>query len=252
MRFRTRSVALFVSAVGLPLIATLLSLGLSLQLSVLIGASTAIVMVYLSIIVLRFEDQMGPVRAFVDSHPRVFEVRESEFYDRFKTSLAGANTRVEICYFDNKSPFDSADTRKKLYYDEVEGIITQKQDVWFRRIVRALPRTENWIDRMRNRLEGRSNFSLACVLDDEPESESLPHVSVQLIDSEITYLVAVGEQRETQFPRDILIHSPEINRVWSRYYQRLWDESTVIMDRGTVDEAAVLAVKQHIAGLKAR
>lgn len=249
MNPRTQSTILVVLALVLPAVATTAALVLSLDVSLLIGTLVGIVLIYLALLVYLLQGGLEPLREMMESPPRIESIRESEFYDRFKPAVESARLRVEISYFDNTSPFDSADEAKIAYYEGIEEIIRKKEKVEFRRIIRALPGTKEWIERMVENLKGSKNFSLACVLDQNPESESLPHVSVQLIDSDLTFLVAVGEQREEQDPRDMFVRSEEFRRLWGRYFQRLWAESRVVVKRGVLDNHAFVDVKAHIERL---
>ncbi len=247
MRGRTQITTLFALAFIFPALGVLAALYLSVNTPLLLSFLVGIILVYLSFVVYFLESQLRPIRDFLSSQPHITTVREQEFYKRFNASVEGARRRVDICYFDNKSPFEGADRVKREYYEDIEKTIKRKSGVEFRRIVRALPKTEEWLEQMVNNLSGISNFALACILDEEPASASLPHVSVQVIDSDITFLVAVGEQRETDVPRDLFIKSREMNRLWSRYFLRLWTESFVVIDRGVVDDESLRKVREHIS-----
>jgi hypothetical protein len=181
-------------------------------------------------------------------------IREVNFYDRWLSDVENATNRVEITYFDNKDPRSSTDPTKSDYYEDLSETIARKsaEGVEFRRIVRAIPNHKDWIDNMIGEHEGTSRFSLACIPDKEPEEAEKPHVSVQLIDDEITYFVAVGEQRETSEPRDMFVRSAEMNTQWSRYYEKLWNDSFVVLRRGQLNQTQYDRFEEHVDGLRDR
>lgn len=196
-------------------------------------------------------DDLDSLTDFAQNQAVVRPIRESNFYENFSADVKQSEQRVDISYFDNKDPRDSEDETKVQYYEEVGDTIKRKssEGVEFRRIIRAIPELDDWVEDIIEEHEGTSRYSLACIPDSEPHIENKPHVSVQLIDGEITYFVAVGEQMEGSHPRDMCVRSEEMNSQWTRYFQSLWDDSFVVLRRGTIQEDEFKEYKEHIENL---
>ncbi|MHB9288111.1 hypothetical protein ACKVMT_13860 [Halobacteriales archaeon Cl-PHB] len=240
----------------LPLVVVLISLTRSLSTVTYASAFASVILLYLSFMYWEFGDQLAnmgnKVESLLENTATVIPVREPNFYERFDEDSKEAKKHVWITYFDNKSPLDTHDSDKKEYYEQVGQTIRKKSDqgVEFKRIVRAVPQVEDWVDQLIEERQGISRYSLACVPDDQPELRSNSHVSVQLIDDDITYFVAVGEQQESDEPRDMFVRSVELNDQWSRYYQRLWNESFEVVRRGQVQPDEVESFRQHLRSLE--
>jgi hypothetical protein len=91
-------------------------------------------------------------------------------------------------------------------------------------------------------------FSLACLPDREPEVDAIATVSVQCIDEDQIFFVAVGEQQESRGPRDLYVESEDFNRIWNQYYDRLWNRAILVIDRGRIDDANLSKVREMIKG----
>lgn len=219
---------------------------------VIIVTSTSLILISLSLIYRDFSKDFETVTDYVDNQAVIKQVWEANFYDRWRTDVENANRRVDITYFDNKDPRKSTDKDKSNYYESFGDVVKRKstEGVEFRRLIRANPNLDNWVEELIEEHEGTSRYSLACVPDPEPESGELPHVSVQLIDDEIVYFVAVGQQMEGSTPRDMFVRSTEMNSQWGQYYENLWGKSFKILRRGTVQDDEYSDYKEHIKNLK--
>jgi len=178
----------------------------------------------------------------------VESISEAEWYGRFLEALRGARTRVKLSYMSNKSPLDSKNPVLKSYYLKLPAEIRKRAPVEFRRLVRAVPGLRNWIEEMVTDLGKVGTFSLACLPDREPETDAIATVSVQCIDEDQVFLVAVGEQQESRGPRDLYVESEEFNRIWNQYYDRLWNRAFLVIDRGRIDDIALAKVREMIKG----
>lgn len=178
-------------------------------------------------------------------------INESDFYDRFRVDVRNAEEYVFISYFDNDDPRQKADDETVQYYKDIVDLTKSFDGVKVRRLIRAIPQMEEWVDDLVDTHDGDSNFSLACVPDFEPDVGSKPHVSVQLIDKDLTYFVAVGGQEERgEVPRDIRLEAVPVNRQWMKYYNRIWDESFVVMRKGRAQGDDLQDFKDHIEELR--
>lgn len=241
----------FIISIVIPAFAVAISFVRDIPISVIIGGLAALIMLQISLLYDDFADDLDILVNSAENQAVIEPVRESSFYDRWKYDVKQADKRVEICYFDNRPPLQSTDEEKVAYYNEIEELTKKKseQDVEFRRIIRANPALHEWVERMVEELEGVSKFSLACLPDENPAERLKPHVAVQLIDDEKAYFVAVGEQQERANPRDLYIESEALNSQWSRYYDRIWDDCFVILDRGSINEGEYQDYQDHIGDL---
>lgn len=211
---------------------------------------SGLILLQVSILQKSLKNPISEIRTYTQNEAITEPVRESNFHDVFKKDIKNAKNRVYVTYFNNQNPREDNDPDIRRYYEEIEDIVRKKNDVQFIRIVRGIPQVEDWIDYLVETHEGRENYSLACTMDEEPDDDLKSHVPVQLIDDEITYFVAVGEQDEYSDPRDMFIRSEEVNTQWERYYDRLWKESLELISRGEVDEDNLDEYKQHIEELR--
>lgn len=240
----------------LPLLVILISLTRNLSTVTYASAFASVILLYLSFMYWELGDQIAEissnVKSLLENTATIMPVREPNFYDRFDKDTLEAEKHVWISYFDNKSPLNTHDEEKREYYENLGGLIQKKSNegVEFKRVVRAVPQLESWVDQLIDERQGISRYSLACVPDRKPEERSNSHVSVQLIDDDITYFVAVGEQQESDEPRDMFVRSVELNDQWSRYYQRIWNDSFEVLRRGQVQDDEVEAYKDHIRSLR--
>lgn len=161
---------------------------------------------------------------------------EDEFFDRLEANAVGAKHCVDLTYFDNLPPKQSRTIRGQEYHNRFPDIVRRKPEVRFRRIVRENPSIITWVEQLIEEMEGLINVSLACYPDNEPDTANLGIITVQLIDDYITYLISIGTQQSSRAPRDVIVYSPEFNEMWSRYYNNLWEKSTVVLDRGILQQ----------------
>lgn len=240
-----------VLSVALPLGLWGLSIALGGSPSSLVIGAVTLVLIGLTVLDYRFSRHRDEVEEALESQPLVRPISKDQFHERFEQAITRADRRAEICFFDNESPLASNREAKKSYYEGQRQLIEGNPNVRFRRIVRALPGTEDWIEGMINELQGIGTFSLACILDEHPERRSIPHISIQLVDEDQTFFVAVGQQTESRRPRDLYIRSEDVNSQWSRYYERLWEnEAVAVMEEGQIRQDGLAKVREHIRDLE--
>jgi hypothetical protein len=170
---------------------------------------------------------------------------DSDFYARFTAELREARVGVAITHLDTRPPTLRNGTPGELYYSELSKVIKGSKAT-FRRVERLSPEKIAWIEQLMQEYRGVRNFSLAVIRPVEKDRK-LPHVSVQLIDSHTSVLVAVAEHEGTQGPRDIWLHDDASTRLWQRYYDDiLWRPSTKLVENGKVDNITWVRLKQEI------
>jgi hypothetical protein len=244
---RWYKVAAFLGAIGIPL---LLTIGpLAVRDSFLLATTLAgVELLYLSVVLSTTLLLRSDIERKLKGLAPVESISEAEWYGRFLGALHGARTRVKLSYMSNKSPLDSKDSAVKAYYQKLPAEIRKKAPVEFRRLVRAVPGLRNWIEEMVSTLGNVSTFSLGCLPDGEPQVDAVATVSVQCIDEDQVFFVAVGEQQESRGPRDLYVESEEFNRIWNQYYDRLWNRAILVVNRGRIDGVALAKVRELIKG----
>lgn len=237
-------------AVGLPIVERVTDTNILTNVLVISGFASLLI-IQISIIRHQLVEEMNPVTDYISHQSITKPVRESEFYDEFELDVKSAEQRVYITYFDNEDPRKSHDDTQSTYYDQIDDVAQEKDGVKFRRLIRGLPQLEDWVDDLIDTHKGNGDFSLGVVLDNDPEVKLKSHIPVQLIDHDILYFVAVGEQHESGSPRDMFVQSEELNTQWERYYRRIWEEdSLTLMSRGRVRTENLEKYKEHIAELE--
>lgn len=184
--------------------------------------------------------------------PQIRYINESDFYDFFNKKLKRVKKRADITYFNNHPPDDSSSQNTKKYYRDLIRFIKRKDKVMFRRIIRATPQNEKWIKKMLRDYKSVENFSLACYCDGEPEKDSLGILAVQLIDDEKSFIVAAGAQSDTRTPRDVYIKSPEMNEILSKYYDKIWVDCKVIIQKGVIKKSNNKEIQEYIESIKTK
>jgi hypothetical protein len=175
----------------------------------------------------------------------VRKVTDSEFYAEFEAAQKNAKHTVLICYFAPYAPGDTGHPERRQYYAQLLRTIKQKPSVKFRRLERHSSRKLVWMGQLARRLQGVPNADLA-VLDDLPETEDMPlALSVQVVDDNRVWFVAVAGHERTEQYRDVYIQSAEVGEAMKLYFDRLWRKAKVIIDAGrlTAEGQAYLSGK---------
>lgn len=249
-RSRKKLISYLIS-VAIPVIALVISFfNTPLTDKAYIAVLAGLILIQITFIYSEFGDDLDVLLESAKNRAVIKPVWESKFYQQWISDVTEAERRVEITYFDNKDPVESPDEVKAEYYEDIGDVIERKPDVEFRRMVRAIPQLNDWVEHLLDERDGLANYSLACFPDNEPAEPERPYISVQLIDNDLTYFVAVGEQRETSSPRDMYVESEEMNNQWSKYYKWLWNRSFVILRRGSIQTEELQEYRDHVRSLE--
>ena len=245
---RWYKIAAFVGAVAIPLFLTIGPLAIH-DAFLLATTIAGVELVYLGVLLSTVLQLHTTLETKFKGLARVEPISEGEFYAKFLAALRTAQRRVKLSYMSNKSPIDSKDPIMRDYYNRLpETIRKMGPDVEFKRLIRAVPGLANWIEQMVAQLKDVSNFSLACLVGTEPETDNVPVVSVQCVDDNKVFFVAVGEQQESIGRRDLYVESEDFGNVWSQYYERMWRDAIVVINRGRIEQASLARVRQLIKG----
>ena len=83
----------------------------------------------------------------------------------------------------------------------------------------------------------------------ETDREEMPlSISVQLVDSTQTWLVALETHEGSSKYRDMFIESAEFNSAMSGYYERLWNRSEYLLKQGTLTRAGQKIIEEFQNG----
>lgn len=156
---------------------------------------------------------------------RMFE--KDDFYSEWRGALEAAKV-AHIMYMDVVPPGGPAGSVKGAYYDNFVKLV-RKSGTTTRRLDRAHQATWPWIEQVVEGLGSQSTFSYAVWTGDEPG------LSVQILDDEHTFLVAIGRQVAYSGKRDAHVQSKEFGAAWLHYYNHLWSKSVVLIDRGRIN-----------------
>jgi hypothetical protein len=165
-------------------------------------------------------------------------LRESEFYNHFRSAVEDAEHSVKIAYLAPYPPTDVAYEHREKYYKEILELMRRRSDVTFKRLVRASPKNESWVAEMLQELKDRPNVDIALLTRDLPAGSNLPlALSVQVIDDDKSWIVAIGShEREGEF-RDIYVENATLAKGLGEYYSRIWQLSERLLDGGRITPA---------------
>ena len=158
---------------------------------------------------------------------------EEEFYSKFKQMILQATISVDITHLGLTPPLQRKDSLQSDYYKNLYDVY-KKSKATIRRVERVSVEKIEWIEGLLNKMEGLVNFSMFCLVDNEKElAEMSDYLSVQRVDEEHVFFVAVTEHRSTSKPRDIYIKSKRLGEYFLNYYEtRLIRKSLQVMKDG--------------------
>lgn len=161
------------------------------------------------------------------------------FYPAFLTAAEEARHTVRISYFAPDPPDAVRAPTRSRYYSDITETMHRRKDVRFFRLVRYSPANEPWLLSMIQEFTDAANVSLAVISHDlEPERVMPLALSVQVVDDDRAWLVAVeAHERMGEF-RDLYIENTKFADAMSRYHRRLWDNAVPLLVDGRPTEAA--------------
>jgi hypothetical protein len=165
--------------------------------------------------------------------PTVRRLRDHDFYNEFLQAAKGAKTSVCICYFAPHPPSAVPDRERQAYYRAMRALMTKRGDqIRFRRLVRRSPDNERWAADEVRRLIGKPRLHFALIDDLDAQHEMPLALSVQIVDDERAWLVAVQSHEQIGPYRDLAIEGSDLPKMLQLYFERLWRHADVILDNG--------------------
>jgi len=182
------------------------------------------------------------------SRSEVIALHEEKFYAKFRTAVESAAKAVAISHLDTKPPVRRKGSEEAAYYKAFHELVRVRTNVRFQRIERVSPQKIAWLSELVKAHEGHHNFSLSCITS-EPEKRKLPYVSVQIVDEETTFLVAIAEHYDPHTERDILIHDVKATSLWREYYKGLWSSALPVIEDGRLNAANWKLIQEKMGGI---
>jgi len=164
--------------------------------------------------------------------PTIQRLGEHDFYHGFLTAAKGASERVDIMYLAQNAPDATKHEEKQTYYARLLRTIESMPRVRFRRIIRNSDSNRRWLSELLPKLAASCPNADVGLLREAGREEMPLSLSVQLVDSSHTWLVALEAHEGTSKYRDIFIESAEFNTAMSGYYERLWNRSEHLLKQG--------------------
>jgi len=163
-------------------------------------------------------------------------LHDHEFYPHFRRYTESAERSVYISYFEFGPPGEPGRKAKLEYYHDHFELVRRMDKVAFRRLFRDSAFNKEWIKQLlQNELQGAGNIELAIYRKQNTTNMPLP-LSVQIIDAEKVWFVAIATHGREREPRDIFVENSDLAMMMEKYYNRLWERSEVIYQTGLVTE----------------
>jgi hypothetical protein len=171
-------------------------------------------------------------------YTKVLKLKDFQFYTHFKSAVELADHSVRISYHAPYPPTDVSFKERKKYYDEILALMKRSQRVHFKRLVRSTPRNDVWLMELIRECDGRSNIDIASLDSDvQPHVEMPLAMSVQIVDEKQCWLVAISTHERDAEYRDLYVENQDVAICMRDYFDRIWDHSTLLLNRGRITEA---------------
>ena len=162
---------------------------------------------------------------------------EEQFYNHFLSAAKEAQNSVLIAYLATYPPTDIQYRYRSRYYKAMVGLMKQRTNVHFQRVIRASASNEHWVAELLRDLRNRPTSDVALLNRDLPDEFEMPlALSVQVVDDRFVWIVASSSHEDRQGVRDLFIESTELAAVMRGYYERIWTLSTLLLDHGRLTE----------------
>jgi hypothetical protein len=164
----------------------------------------------------------------------VRRISDGDFYREFMAACKAAKYSVSISYFSALPPDRAARDYQDSYYKEHLATVKKSPHITYKRIVRDSPENRPWIKKLMDDLQGKSNAYLAVLTDLDPIHEMPLALSVQIVDDDRVWLVALKSHLPDGKFRDLYIESRDVAQAMTEYYERLWTTSKIVLKAGEV------------------
>jgi hypothetical protein len=171
----------------------------------------------------------------LNEKPLITTLRDDEFHGDFLLACGRARSHVLITNLTPAPIYFNSSRDRLRYLDDLVKRIQKKPEVQFRRLMRNTPENMALAQKLIQKLEGCPNAYLALIHDSATEANPLA-LSVQIVDDEDCWLVALSSHdRQTNY-RDIHVRDRTFAGAIYKYHERLWQKALVVLDRGVITE----------------
>lgn len=172
-------------------------------------------------------------------------IRDEEFYAEFLAATKAARSRVWVAYLAPEPPEDYPTPQRHVYYREHAAAVRGNTTAKCRRLIRDTPANRKWVVALMREFGGLPHVSLAIIKDREAKHAEPLALSVQVVDKDRAWLVAIeGHERSADY-RDVAIADAELVRVFAGYSERLWNASALVLDSGKVTQEGQRLVSEN-------
>lgn len=187
--------------------------------------------------------------SYKDSITNIEFLREEQFYATLKVLIASSKDNIDLSHMSLQPPVQKSGSLQESYYKSLKSI-AKKSNSHIRRVERLSKEKIQWIEGLIKDFSKISNFSLFIYKDPSLElqkSEMSALLSVQRVDSEHTFIVALNEHSSISRPRDIYFRSKMLTDYFVKYYQdRIIKHSECIIDNGIFNEPKWQQIKSNL------
>ena len=177
------------------------------------------------------EDQGKALLAAINA-PELRRLSEHDFYHEFLAAVKRATVRVDIMYLSQDAPDQTRHEDRKSYYDRLLRTMASMPRVRFRRIIRNSESNRRLLSELLPKLASKCPSADVGLLKESGHEEMPLSLSVQLVDSTHSWLVALETHEGSSAYRDMYIASAEFNDAMNGYYERLWGRSECLLKQG--------------------
>jgi hypothetical protein len=211
-------------------------------------------------IALTLHGEFGPIGAsikdLVSRSPGtvIRRLRDDEFYREFLRAAEAAKHTVRICYFAPYPPMVGGSSDRLEYYRRMKALMASAGHIRFRRLIRATQENKEWVASLIRELEGQPNVDLALVRDLPDSVENPLGLSVQIVDEDQVWMVAIRSHERVGEHRDLYVRDSSVAWAMSEYFDRLWQYGDEVLKTGLVTPkgARLLASLQPTPALPAQ
>jgi len=208
-----------------------------------------IVAIIIGITIQRIESSIKEkINEYKDSITNVEYLYEDQFYAKLKALIKNSNTNVDLSHMSLKRPSYKKGSLQESYYKSLKEL-TNKSCAHIRRVERFSKEKIGWIEGLLHDFNGIKNFSLFIYCEPSEElqkSELSTLLSIQRVDEDNLFIVALNEHTSIRAPRDIYFRSKRLTDYFLTYYQsRVIVNSKCILDCGQINQEMWESIKDN-------
>lgn len=164
--------------------------------------------------------------------PTIRPLRDDEFYAMFLETAKSADSHVYISYLGPTNPGQTRHRERDAYYTAILNAIRGNRRAAFRRLMRNTESNRTWCAQRIKQWEDLPNMSVALLPDYSGGHDMPLPLSVQTVDTQHAWLVAVEGHERSGPHRDLYINDSTSADFLEKYFRRLWSRATTIIDHG--------------------